>query len=47
MMLQALSAYAKRRTQEDPEFFDPDFRWEKVGWRVELSKEGTLNGLIS
>jgi len=45
MMLQALSAYAERRT-EDPEFFDPDFRWEKVAWRVELSKEGTLNGLI-
>ncbi len=46
MMLQALSAYAERRIAEDPEFFDPDFRWEKAAWQVELSKDGTLNGLI-
>jgi hypothetical protein len=46
MMLQALAVYAERRTGEDPEFFDPDFRWEKAAWRVEVSKGGTLNGLI-
>ena len=45
-MLQALAVYAERRTGEDPEFFDPDFRWEKAAWRVEVSKGGTLNGLI-
>jgi CRISPR-associated protein Csd1 len=46
MMLQALTAYAERRIAEDPEFFDPDFRWEKAAWQVELSKAGVLNGLI-
>ena len=45
-MLQALTAYAERRIAEDPEFFDPDFRWEKAAWQVELSKAGVLNGLI-
>lgn len=46
MMLQALAAYAERRVAEDAQFFDPDFRWEKAAWRVEVSKGGTLNGLI-
>ena len=46
MMLQALSAYAERRIDEDPEFFDPDFRWEKAAWQIELSKAGVVNGLI-
>jgi len=46
MMLQALSAYAERRIDEDPEFFDPDFRWERAAWQIELSKAGVLNGLI-
>lgn len=46
MMLQALCAYAERRITEDPDFFDPDFRWEKAAWQIELSKAGLLNGLI-
>lgn len=46
MMLQALVAYADRRIDEDPEFFDPDFRWEKAAWQVEVSKSGTLSELL-
>jgi len=46
MMLQALAEYTERRINEDAKFFDPDFRWEKAAWRVEVSKGGTLNGLI-
>ncbi len=46
MMLQALAAYSERRIADDPGFFDPAFRWEKAAWRVEVSKEGTVSGLI-
>src|ERR1035437_192585 len=46
MMLQALAAYADRRMIENPDFFDPDFRWENAAWRIELGQDGKLNGVI-
>ena len=46
MMLQALVAFAERRMADDPEFFDPDFRWENAAWRIEVSRDGKLNGVI-
>ncbi len=46
MMLQALAAFAKRRMTDDPDFFDPDFRWENVAWRVEITSDGKLTGVI-
>lgn len=46
MMLQALAAYAERRIQEDADFFDPDFRWENAAWRIEVTRDGKLNGVI-
>ncbi|HEX7518073.1 MAG TPA: type I-C CRISPR-associated protein Cas8c/Csd1 [Chthoniobacterales bacterium] len=46
MMLQALVSYAERRITEDSDFFDPDFRWEKAAWRIEITRDGKLGGLI-
>ena len=46
MMLQALIAYADRRMIENPDFFDPDFRWESAAWRIEVGQDGKLNGVI-
>ncbi|MBN1403268.1 MAG: type I-C CRISPR-associated protein Cas8c/Csd1, partial [Opitutales bacterium] len=46
MMLQALYDYAERRMSEDPDFFDPDFRWVDVSWQIDISAEGKLNALI-
>ena len=46
MMLQALAAFAERRIADDPDFFDPDFRWENAAWRIEVNRDGKLNGVI-
>lgn len=46
MMLQALAAFAERRIADDPNFFDPDFRWENAAWRIEVNRDGKLNGVI-
>ena len=46
MMLQALAAFAEGRIADDPDFFDPDFRWENAAWRIEINRNGKLMGVI-
>lgn len=44
MMLQALIAYADRRSQEQPGFADPDFQPVEVRWLIPVDKHGKLSG---
>jgi len=46
MMLLALVSFAERRMADDPDFFDPDFRWENAAWRIEVNRKGKLTGVI-